>query len=698
MSERVFTAEVPCQAERLERLLRPESICVIGGQEAESVIEQCQKMNYSGALYPVHPSRRDMHGVPCLRDLESLPEAPDAVFVGVRRDLTIATIERLAARGAGGALCYASGFSESGAEGKRMQRALVQAAGEMPVLGPNCYGLLNYLDGVPLWPDQHGGRRVSRGVALICQSSNIALNLTMQQRGLPIAMVVTLGNRALLGAADIIRSLLGDNRITAIGLVLETFDEAEALSEVFCTAGEQGVGIAALKLGKSPAGASATLSHTASMAGEDAACETFLEHLGVAKLRSLPSLLEALKVLHFHGFPEGRSIGSMSCSGGEAALVADRVTERRLELRPLKPSEAQHLASTLNDLVVPSNPLDYHTFIWGDFERLKATFTAMLRCGFDMVLLIIDLPRGDRCTDGEWRVTLDAFAEASAETNMRGCVVCTLPESMTEALADEIIARGIVPLFGLDDGLDALEALADVADLRAPGPRELLPGRVALAKGTAIGLSEWDAKQQLAERGLSIPTGRLVQDAESARRAAQSLGFPVVLKATGVHLTHKTEAHAVRVNMQSEHEVQACTEELLALSPSLLIEEMITDGIAEVILGIRRDPQVGLILMLGSGGELAELVADRELLLIPASRRRIESALAKLKVWKLLCGHRNRAPGDIEALLDSACRLQEFALLHAETLLELEINPLIVRPRGKGATAVDALMRFIEKE
>ena len=118
----------------------------------------------------------------------------------------------------------------------------------------------------------------------------------------------------------------------------------------------------------------------------------------------------------------------------------------------------------------------------------------MLRCGFDMVLLIIDLPRGDRCTDGEWRVTLDAFAEASAETNMRGCVVCTLPESMTEALADEIIARGIVPLFGLDDGLDALEALADVADLQAPGPRELLPGRVALAKGTAIGLSEWDAK------------------------------------------------------------------------------------------------------------------------------------------------------------------------------------------------------------
>ena len=662
------------------------------------MIEQCQKMNYSGPLYPVHPSRRDVHGIPCLPDLEALPEAPDAVFVGVRRDLTIATIGRLAARGAGGALCYASGFSESGAEGKRMQGELVAAAGEMPVIGPNCYGLINYLDGVPLWPDQHGGRRVSRGVALICQSSNIALNLTMQQRGLPVAMVVTLGNRALLGAADIIRSLLNDNRITAIGLVLETFDEAEALSEVFRTAGEQGVGIAALKLGRSPAGASATLSHTASMAGEDAACEAFLEHWGVARLRSLPSLLEALKVLHFHGFPKGGSIGSMSCSGGEAALVADRVAGRRLELRPLTPSRAQHLASTLNDLVVPCNPLDYHTFIWGDFERLKATFTGMLACGFDMVLLIIDLPRSDRCTDGEWRVTLDAFAEASAETNMPGCVVCTLPESMTEALADEIISRGIVPLFGLDEGLDALEALADAADRQASGPKELLPGHVALARGTAVSLSEWDAKQRLAACGIGIPTGRLVRDTEGARRAARSLGFPVVLKATGAHLTHKTEAGAVRVNLRSEHEVQACAEELLALSESLLVEEMISDGIAEVILGIRRDPQVGLILMLGSGGELAELVADRELLLVPASRPRIESALAKLKVWKLLSGHRNRAPGDVEALLDTACRLQEFALLHAETLLELEVNPLIVGPRKKGAAAVDALMRLIEKE
>ena len=179
---------------RLDRLLRPKSVAVIGGGAfGTNVVEQCLKMNYAGALWPVHPSRPDVHGVPAFKSVADLPAPPDAAFVAVNRNLTIDIIRQLSAMGAGGAICFAAGFRETGgydADGDRLQRDLVEAASAMPIIGPNCYGLINYADGALLWPDQHGGQRLGvgeRGVAIITQSSNIACNLTMQQRGLPIA-------------------------------------------------------------------------------------------------------------------------------------------------------------------------------------------------------------------------------------------------------------------------------------------------------------------------------------------------------------------------------------------------------------------------------------------------------------------------------------------------------------------------------
>ena len=196
----------------LARLLKPRSICVVGGREAARVVEQCRRMEFTGVIYPVHPEREEIEGLPCLKSVDDLPEVPDATFIGVHRDLTIAVVRSLAGSGAGGAVCYASGFSESGEDGRSLQATLLEAAGDMPIIGPNCYGLINYLDGVPLWPDQHGGRRVERGVAILSQSSNIAITLTMNRRALPIAAVITLGNRVQLDAPAVMDTLLEDGR------------------------------------------------------------------------------------------------------------------------------------------------------------------------------------------------------------------------------------------------------------------------------------------------------------------------------------------------------------------------------------------------------------------------------------------------------------------------------------------------------
>ena len=199
----------------LERLLNPRSIAVIGGKEAERVVEQCDKLGFSGTIWPIHPTRQSMLGRPCLRSIDALPQAPDAAYVAVNRELSIRMVEDLAAIGAGGAVCYAAGFAEADQENKGsqdLQQRLISAAGDMPIIGPNCYGFVNSLERVALWPDQHGAKPRERGVAILTQSSNIAINLTMQRRGLPLAMVMTVGNQAQLGLSRLGMALLQDER------------------------------------------------------------------------------------------------------------------------------------------------------------------------------------------------------------------------------------------------------------------------------------------------------------------------------------------------------------------------------------------------------------------------------------------------------------------------------------------------------
>ena len=687
----------------LSRLLKPRSICAIGGREAERVVEQCRRMGFTGPVYPVHPERHAMAGLPCFPSVAELPEAPDAAFVGVRRDRTIEVVRALAARGAGGAVCYASGFRESGKEGAALQTALVEAAGAMPVLGPNCYGFVNYLDGAPLWPDQHGGTRRDRGVAIVSQSSNLAITLTMNLRAVPIAAVVTLGNRARVGTADVLDALLEDARITAVGLVVETLEDAPALAAAARKARERRIPLVALKLGRSEAGARLTVSHTASLAGSERSAAAFFRRTGIGRVHSLPALLEALKLLHAGGPLAGRDIASLSCSGGEAALIADALAGRRLRARPLTGAERERVGATLNDLVTVSNPLDYHTFIWGDADRLAATFTAMLGCGFDLALLVIDPPRTDRCDDAEWHVTFDAFEAALRRTGTRGCVLATLPESFPEAISADLLARGIAPLAGVEEGLAAVEAAADVgeawaagriaAEIEMAGPRPLAGGG---GRGTV--LSEREAKERLARAGIPVPPGELVRSPGEAAAAAARVGAPVAVKAVGRGLAHKSEKGAVRLGLEAPAEIEAAAGALLPLGDGLLVERMIGDGVAEVIVGVSRDPQVGLVLVVGSGGVLAELAGDRVVLLAPASREEIEAALAELKAEALVDGFRGRPAGDRAALVDAVLAVQRFALDRADRLIELDVNPLIVRPAGHGVAAVDAVLRLAPED
>ena len=255
--------------DRLRRLLAPRHLAVFGSELAAEVVKQSRLMGFDGEIWPVHPSRDELAGIRCLRSIADLPQPPDAAFVAVPADATIDVVAGLARIGAGGAVCYASGFAESGPRGVARQARLVQAAGGMALLGPNCYGLLNYLDGAALWPDGHGGRAVERGVAILTQSGNLGLNLTMQQRGLPIAYLVAGGNLAVSRLDELILALLDDDRVTAIGLHIEGLTDVAAFSRAAVQAHQRRIPLVALKSGSSEAGARVTMSHTSSLSGAD---------------------------------------------------------------------------------------------------------------------------------------------------------------------------------------------------------------------------------------------------------------------------------------------------------------------------------------------------------------------------------------------------------------------------------------------
>ncbi|MDP3897297.1 MAG: acetate--CoA ligase family protein [Mesorhizobium sp.] len=710
---------------RLERLLRPKSICVVGGGGfGTNVVKQTLKMKFPGDVWVVHPTKESVEGVKAYRTIADLPGAPDATFIGVNRNMTIDVVRQLRARGAGGAVCFAAGFRETGdydADGEQLQRDLIEAAGEMPVIGPNCYGLINYADGALLWPDQHGGKRLepgTRGAAIITQSSNIACNLTMQTRGLPLAYLLTAGNQAQTGQSEMALGLIEDERVSSLGLHIEGFDSAAGFERLATRARELKKPIVAMKVGRSEQARAATVSHTASLAGSDAASDAFLKRLGIPRVDTIPAFLETLKLLHSVGPLAGNTLSSMSCSGGEASVMADTAEGRGVRFPKLTDAHKARVSAALGPLVAVANPLDYNTYVWNNEPAMTAAFSAMVSGGFDLNMLVLDFPRTDRCSDADWWPTVSAFEAALKANQAKGAIVASMGENIPEAHAEELLRRGIVPILGIAEAMDAAEAAAFVGRAwAAPFTSPLWGGRAAGAgggngsdlrdtptpalradpphKGEGNALSEAAAKAMLAARGLPVPKGRAATSVAAAIDAAIALGMPVAVKALG--LAHKSEHNAVRLNLRDVGLVRAAAADLLPLGTGLYVERMVAGGVAELIVGITRDPLFGPVMTVGTGGVLVELLKDSATLLLPSSRDDIAAALRGLKMFPLLDGYRGRAKADVDAAIDAILGIADFALEHADTLEELDINPLIVCPEGQGAWIADALM-LLNKE
>ncbi|WP_424943694.1 acetate--CoA ligase family protein [Aliiroseovarius crassostreae] len=664
----------------LSRLMQPKSIAVIGGGAwCAAIVDQCHKMGFTGEIWRVHP--KGGAGVyPCVEDL---PHAPDAAFIGINRFATIEAVAALANIGAGGAVCFASGFSEASAEDASaadLQAQLMEAADEMPILGPNCYGFINALDGALLWPDQHGAERVDRGVAILTQSSNISINLTMQSRALPIAYMVTCGNMAQTSQAQIARALLDDPRVTAIGVHIEGFGDLSHWEALALKARAKGVRIVALKVGRSEQAQAATISHTASLAGGDVGAQAVLDRLGIARLDGLSAFLETLKILHVSGGLETNTIASISCSGGEASLAADTAHGQDVVFPPLNARQRHDLAQALGPMVALANPLDYHTYIWRDLEAMTQAWSALVDPQIALTMIILDLPRADRCDPSDWDIALDAAIATRERTGGQVAVVATLPELLPETAARKLMRAGVIPLNGLQDAISAAGAAAlKLPDLQAPllSAGKDREGQV---------LSEAEAKARLSHHGVVIPKFARGGD---PTLLAERVGFPMVLKGEGI--AHKTEAGAVALGLNSVKSVSIAAQNMPC--DTFLAEEMIDGAVAELLIGVTRDPAHGFVLTLAAGGILTELLEDASSVLIPATRNDVKQALIRLKLSKLIAGYRGKPGANEDAILDAVMAVQDYVIANADRIEEIEINPLLCTPDR--AVAADALIKEV---
>ncbi|SLN34542.1 acetate--CoA ligase family protein [Pseudooctadecabacter jejudonensis] len=663
----------------LSRLFRPKSIAVIGGGAwCKSVTEQLIKSEFAGDIWPVHPRAEDICGLPAYPTAIDLPGVPDATFVGINKEATIGAVERLGRMGAGGAVCFASGFGETN-DGHDANARLLKAAQNMPILGPNCYGMINALDGASLWPDQHGCRPVDTGVAILTQSSNIAINLTMQKRGLPIGYVITCGNQAQLTMANAAHALLDDPRVTAIGFHIEGFKDLPGWQSLARAAAAKNIPLVALKVGASAEAQAATVSHTASLAGSDAGAAAVLDHLGIARVHDLPTFIETLKLLHCTGPLTSTKIASVSCSGGEASLIADMADPTPLTFPPLNDRQKTDLATALGPKVALANPLDYHTYIWRDTDAMTQAFSAIIDPEIALTFLIVDFPRADICDPSDWECVIKAAIRTKAETGGTIAMVSTLPELMPEDVAATLMTGGIIPMNGVSEALGAVTA----AQHRLPSPLDIID---PTPNTDAPVLTEAAAKAALNTHGMPVPQ-TWDGDLDTILAQTRTIAGPFVLKTTG--LSHKSDAGGVVLNLRTEDDIRTAASKMG--SQTLLLETMITDPIAELLVGVIKDPAHGFVLTLGAGGIYTELLQDTASCLVPATRDRIKQCLTQLKTYPRLIGYRNSPAANIESLIDTIDAVQNFVITHQNTIEEVEINPLIVTPSS--AIAADALIR-----
>ena len=676
--------------QNLERLLNPRHIAVIGGRDAEVALKACQRIGYQGQIWPVNPNRQTLLGVECFPGVEDLPQAPDAVFLAIPPKPALDVVERLSQMNAGGIVCYTAGFGNNRREGGVSDQPLVDVAGDLAVIGPNCYGLINYIDKVSLWPFAHGGYCPGFGAAIITQSGMLSSDITMNQRSVPLSYMISAGNQSILALDDFIEVLCEREEVKSIGLHIEGLKNISSFSRAAYKALENNKPIVVLKTGTSKIGSQLTVSHTGSLSGTDEVYQALFDRLGIISVSNPSQLLETLKFVSVCKQPAGNRVMGFTCSGGGATMLADYAEKIGLEFPQPSNEIAALVKSKLPAIANVTNHLDYTTPIWGMADKVCRVFDAALGDNFDAAIIVQDYPLDEINESKQYYLNdAGAFIDATSRAQLPAAVCSTLAENIDQHTREFLVESGVAPLQGIHEALDALGHSMWYAKQREFSLNQNCTEFVSVNDLVKSYQSdEWSGKLELKSAGFSVPDGELVHSA-NALQGAKRLGFPLVLKVNSNQIAHKTEFGGIRLGLTDNTEVNQAIEQICktisALDSSLrvnsfILEKMLDKPVVELMLSVRHDAQFGLIMTLSCGGVLVELLADAVTLILPASNVEILGGLEKLKISPLLDGFRGSPSVKKNMLVDTIQRLAGYVQHNADRIAELEINPLFVYP------------------
>ncbi len=692
----------------LDRLLRPRSIAIVGASDkpgalGASVLTNLERQGFAGDIHLINPKRDMIGGRACINSIADLPDGVDAAVLAIPRVAVLDTVRALAARGVGAAIIFSAGFAEGGAEGMAEQQELARiadAAG-MVIEGPNCLGLVNFVDGIPLTFVElppvkiDGGKRIG----IVSQSGAMAavLGVSLISRALPLSFSVSTGNEAASGVEDYVDYLIDHDDTRVIAMIVEQFRKPARFLDAARRARAAGKHIVLLHPGQSSAARESAATHTGAMAGDYAVMRTLVQRAGVIFAETLEELADIAEIaLRCATLPQGGTAVIVE-SGAFKALTLDFCEQIGLSLPAIHDADSPVLRAAIPDFVPVSNPLDVTAQGLVDPDLYRRTIAALVdddRFGTVIVPLIQTDPRTSR-------IKFPTIAAAIRDmTPAKPVIVVGLDEGaeVPAAYIDELRALG-VPYFPTTERVyRAVKRLSDHAarDFAvADGTPTPLPG----LSGAGGVVPEYRAKALIGPLGIPFPQATLATTPVEALAAAEAMGWPVVLKAQSADLSHKSDAGGVIVGLADPVALAAGWNRLAAniahhrpglILDGVLVEKMSERG-TELIVGARNDPEWGPVILLGFGGVMAELLHDVRLVPHDLTRDAIVAELRQLKSAALFDGFRGSPPLDIDAVADIVMAVGRL-LIAEPAIREIDLNPVLAYSVGRGAVALDALM------
>lgn len=689
----------------LKALLQPASIAILGASADLSKVNGrtlrfLMSQGYRGRLYPVNPKYETIAGIRCYPDVAALPEAPDLAVIAVPAAQVIAAVRDLGQRGAKAAVVFSSGFAETGEAGREQERALAQAARDagIRICGPNCLGLINAWDRVIATFGQFADGPTPAGpVAFVTQSGafGTAIAALARQRALGMGYFINTGNECDVDFVQMMRAVIPDERIRTGAGYLEGLRDGDGLKLLADEALQLGKPLTLTKVGRTSAGARAAQSHTGALAGSDVVFDGVIRGMGITRARNEEQMLDILEVLGRCELPAGRGLGLITQSGGAGVLMADRAEELGIEVAELSPETRAALKRVIPAFGTTGNPVD----VTGQFVSNPDLLSESVR-------IVLADPRVDvaivwlQLMDQHVPQLLKIFNKIKELSN-KPWIVCWVaaPEEALRGLRE----AGIAVLRGAEPAVDAVAALIGYADARRhwladAKARTTLPLPALSLPAQSGPVSSLDARQLLQHCGVHAAAAMLARTADEAVTAAQSLGYPVALKIESPDILHKTEARGVALNLKDADAVRAAYAQLLgnakqhkadARIAGVLVQAM-AQGHVELVIGLKRDPIFGPVVMVGLGGVLIEVFKDVVFRAAPVTPTEALRMLGDLKSKAVLDGVRGLAPVDKQAVARMISAVSCLGAAAGPRLAELDLNPVLAGPQG--ATAVDWLM------